>query len=248
MTEMRVRDVRNERTWMDRAACRRRWAARAAVLLGAALAVATAAGCEKEGIRAYDVAKSDDPIADSLESTPQPPADMGSMMPTEPSMENPEMAPPSASDPVWTVPAEWTRSSEQRPMRHATFIVEDPDGQVEVSVSQFPGDVGGMLANVNRWRGQVGLGPVGEADLPSIVTPFTSPGFEGHTMRLAGEGRTMLAASIFEPSSNRTWFVKATVSPAAADRVETDLFEFARSFRAETTDASPDADPAADDG
>lgn len=248
MTEMRVHDVRNEQMWMDNAARRCSSRRRGVMLLGAAIAVAAAVGCEKEGIRNYEVAKADDPIADSLETSPQPSADMGSMMPTEPSMVDPDMAPPAASDPIWTVPATWSRSEEPRPMRHATFIIEDPDGQVEVAVSQFPGDVGGMLANVNRWRGQVGLGPVGEADLPSIVTPFTSPGFEGHTMRLEGEGRTMLAASIFEPSSNRTWFVKATVGPVAADRVETELFAFARSFRLDATDASPSADPVADDG
>jgi hypothetical protein len=39
-------------------------------------------------------------------------------------------------------------------------MVSDPDGKAEVTVSAFPGDTGGLLANLNRWRGQIGLEPV----------------------------------------------------------------------------------------
>jgi hypothetical protein len=41
----------------------------------------------------------------------------------------------------------------------------------EVAISHFPGDVGGDLANVNRWRQQVALPPIDEAGL-AVSTAF----------------------------------------------------------------------------
>ena len=37
----------------------------------------------------------------------------------------------------------------------SAYNVEDTAGQAEVTISKFPGDVGGMIANVQRWRGQL---------------------------------------------------------------------------------------------
>jgi len=36
-------------------------------------------------------------------------------------------------------------------------------------------DTGGTLANVNRWRRQVGLGEAGQADLTKLIAPLTPP-------------------------------------------------------------------------
>ena len=136
----------------------------------------------------------------------------------------------AADRPGWTVPSTWQPVPGDRPMRVATFRAGDASSPVEVSVTVFPGDTGGLLANVNRWRQQVGLGPIAEADLPAAVRPFTSPGFEGHTMRLAGPEQHLLGAAIYEPARDRTWFVKAVAPPAVADRIESEVEAFARSF------------------
>ena len=116
-------------------------------------------------------------------------------------------------------------------MRAATFQAGEGDAAIEVAVSQFPGDVGGMLANVNRWRGQVGLEPITEADLAANTKPFQNEGFKGVTMRLKGPTQHMLAAIITEEQAKRTWFVKATAAPAQADAHEAEVNEFARSFK-----------------
>ena len=43
-------------------------------------------------------------------------------------------------------------------MRKASFVVEEADGaKVDISATSFPGESGGLLANINRWRGQLGL-------------------------------------------------------------------------------------------
>ncbi len=66
----------------------------------------------------------------------------------------------------WTAPAEW-KELPAAPMREAGFEVGgDPSAQCTLAV--FPGDTGGALANVNRWRGQMGLGPIDEAALAAL--------------------------------------------------------------------------------
>ncbi len=68
----------------------------------------------------------------------------------------------------WKVPEGWTKSAP-RPMRVANY---NPKGNAELNAyfSILGGNGGGMHANVNRWRGQVGLGPVEEDALDSLPT------------------------------------------------------------------------------
>jgi hypothetical protein len=132
--------------------------------------------------------------------------------------------------PAWNVPAGWQKLEGQRPMRFATFRAGEQESATDVVVSHFPGDVGGLLANVNRWRQQVGLDPVTPATLPEVVTPFENPGFSGHTMRLKGAEQHMLAAAIFDTQGQRTWFVKITATPAIIDQQEAAFLAFVKSF------------------
>lgn len=132
----------------------------------------------------------------------------------------------AVAHPTWTVPAGWQKVAGEKPMRVATFTC--PEG--EIAVSQFGGNAGGLLANVNRWRGQVGLEPVTAEQLPGVVQQFEIPGFAGATMRLKGESKHMLGAAIYEPKADRTWFIKLTTTPAVADAQEAAFVAFAKSF------------------
>lgn len=118
-------------------------------------------------------------------------------------------------------------------MRLATYIIDSPAGEVEVAISRFAGDVGGMLANVNRWRGQIGLAAIGEEELPELLVAFNNPGFEGHFLHLRGPESDMLAASIFESAANQTWFVRVIAPPESSEAVKEEVFDFARTFGAE---------------
>jgi hypothetical protein len=170
-------------------------------------------GCEEPAIEEHSVPKGVEVVDEPAQSTPAPAPDAS-----------------SAEAWPWTVPAAWKPVDEQRPMRLATYAAETELGVVEVAISRFPGDVGGMLANVNRWRGQVGLPPAEEADLAGMMDRFETPGFVGHTMRLEGAEQHILAASIYETGEDRTWFVRVTTDPAKADAVEDDVFAFSRTF------------------
>ena len=140
-----------------------------------------------------------------------------------------EQAPDQGEFP-WTVPGGWDRIEGERPMRVATFTAPTPSGPVEVAVTRFPGEAGGLLANVNRWRGQMGLAAAAEADLAALVERFGQDEWSGYLLRVRGQTQHMLAAGVYERSQDRTWFIRATASPSEIDAIENDFGSFVRSL------------------
>lgn len=203
-----------------------------AFALPGCLCLLVAAGCEERGITEREVQKGSERIAEVSESRSGRGAQAGA---------DAEAAETSGGDAVsWSVPPNWRRVEEQAPMRFATFVAEhgEAGGEAEVeskvTISRFPGDVGGELANVNRWRRQVGLGPIGEAELDEIVARFGSPGRAGYRVRIEGEGSILLAAGLHEAARDRTWFVKSVVSSSSvADALEREIEDFAASIGGE---------------
>ncbi len=85
-------------------------------------------------------------------------------------------APAAAGDGslTWQVPAGWVLAPPAS-SRYATFTVAGADGsKAELAISHFAGDVGGDLANVNRWRQQVDLPPLDAAALPPSISKLTA--------------------------------------------------------------------------
>jgi hypothetical protein len=185
-----------------------------AVWVACAAAFSLLAACGDEQIQEHEVAKGVEPIVPS-----EAPA-------------HPEQAPAPEVDPdsPWVVPEGWSPVPGERPMRLATFEIPDPAGAIEVAVTRFPGDVGGVLANINRWRGQMGLGPVSEAELETFIQRFEAPGYTGYWARIRGEQQHMIAAGVHEAGADRTWFVRVIAGPDAADRVQDEVIAFARSI------------------
>ncbi len=77
--------------------------------------------------------------------------------------ETPSGAPTSGSGLGWTAPSGWRRAPD-RTSRLVSFFCGDDDA-VECYVTVLPGDAGGALANVNRWRNQLGRDPITEGEL-----------------------------------------------------------------------------------
>jgi hypothetical protein len=74
----------------------------------------------------------------------------------------------------WNAPASWTVKPPSS-MRKGSYAL-GAGGGIDLSITAFPGDVGGTVANVNRWLGQVGLPSIDEADLPSYTTHVSANG------------------------------------------------------------------------
>lgn len=138
---------------------------------------------------------------------------------------------------VWTLPDGWRpRSESPGSMRVATFHSPASPG-VEVTITRFPGSVGGLLANVNRWRGQLGLAPVRDLGAQPL-TEVVVAGRAARILDLEGDGdnpQRMRVLIAERPAL--TWFVKMT-GPDDEILEETGRFEtFVRSieFRGSTS-------------
>jgi hypothetical protein len=115
----------------------------------------------------------------------------------------------------WTTPKGWV----ERPgdgMRAATLIPPGR-GRVEVTVIALPGDVGGELANVNRWRGQLGLAPMEEAALAAERKSLSSKAgaISLYDFTSSGAVKTRLVAGALRVGGT-TWFFKLMGEEAAA--------------------------------
>lgn len=225
---------------------------------GVAVAIAALcmASCGEEQIEEQQVPRGAETVPDApamSPGAPPPPAGEQAAAPDqagaagEPAGEAPG---DEAADP-WVVPVGWTLVPGERPMRVATFEAPSEEGPVEIAITQFPGRVGGELANINRWRGQMGLAAVDEGELESVIERFEGPGFDGYQARIEGEDMHMLAAGVYEEAHDRTWFVRADVAPGAVDELAPQIFGFARSIAGlEPAEAAPASatDPEASGG
>jgi hypothetical protein len=69
----------------------------------------------------------------------------------------------------WTVPKEWKEKPSGEKLRYATFVLENSEPPLELTVVPLGQDAGDLLANVNRWRGQVGLPDTDQAGLGQVT-------------------------------------------------------------------------------
>jgi hypothetical protein len=88
----------------------------------------------------------------------------------------------------WTPPQGWTEEKGGA-QREATLRFGDREPKLEISIVRFQGDGGGMLANLNRWRDQLGLEKVGEAELPALAKKLEGAATEVWVMDLSGPSR-----------------------------------------------------------
>lgn len=138
--------------------------------------------------------------------------------------------PPATGQPQWEVPAGW-KSVPASTMRVASFTVGD-GGDFSV-VALGPG-AGGTLANLNRWRGQLGLNAVSEAEISTTTTTLDLSGGEKALLAdLTGEGsgagKQMLAAIVAR--TDRTWFYKLTGSAAVVTSEHDRFVKFVQSVK-----------------
>ncbi len=127
----------------------------------------------------------------------------------------------------WTVPAGWTTAPPNE-MQVARFSVSaGAKGKAEVFVSVFPSDTGGNLANVNRWRRQIGLGPVKEDELGQIVSPLDPLNPQAILVDMRNNDKRLVGAIV--PREGRYWFYKLLGDDTAAAAEKQSFITFAKS-------------------
>lgn len=137
----------------------------------------------------------------------------------------------------YILPPNW-QEKPLSPMRLASFNASAPSGkQADISVVALPGMAGGDLANVNRWRDQVKLGPVDEQVLRQTAQHVKVNGHDflmvdivsDKPMGDQNEKQRIIAAILDE--NNRSWFVKMTGQDEAVASQKAAFIEFLRSLK-----------------
>jgi hypothetical protein len=173
-------------------------AALAAVLL-------TASGCRDNQVGAYRIPKEHDPATPASEAHPAP-ATM-SAGPTD--MAATAVVTATGAGLTWTAPASW-QTKALGPMRKGSFTIPGSDAAIaDLSITAFPGAVGGELANINRWRGQLSLPPISEADLPDTSSRVTVGDLVITVVDIAGTGdQPQRILGAMAPYNQAMWFFK----------------------------------------
>lgn len=123
------------------------------------------------------------------------------------------------------------------------------DQSADVSIIPLGGISGSELDNVNRWRNQVGLGPIKEADLKSAAEEVVIGSTPARLYDLGGpdadgkQGMRILAAIL--PGEGVKWFFKMTGPDPLVTEEKPAFKELLKSVRFE---AGPPDQPAAADG
>lgn len=89
-------------------------------------------------------------------------------------------------------------------MRKACFRMQSDGQSLEVTVITAGGN---LLANVNRWRGQLELSPINEEQLEKSIVDVKAGNATGKYVALFGSLETILVA-VFPSTGGGSWFVK----------------------------------------
>jgi hypothetical protein len=157
------------------------------------------------------------------------------------------LTPAQGNQARWTKPGGW-KEQPLSEMRLGSFKVDGSSAaSADVSVIAFPGEAGGLISNINRWRGQLQLAPLNEDQLaqttqrtevdnvPTYLVDFQTAQNDPKPSRILG---AVLQAA------NRTWFVKMTGPPELIESQRPTFLEFVKSFRFTSTPGAESSAPA----
>jgi hypothetical protein len=141
--------------------------------------------------------------------------DMSQLPPSHPDIQGmtPAAAATDSSDkPTWTVPASWQTAPLTQFLLAKFAIPGMGDAKAEVNISALAGDGGGLLANVNRWRGQLGLSHFEQVDLTAAASTFDASGTQASVVDFTGTnaktGKAARLIGVVLPTGGQTWFYK----------------------------------------
>jgi len=141
----------------------------------------------------------------------------------------------ATAEPKWDPPSTWN-ASQPGPMVVKSFSIPGGNGEkASVAISVFPGEVGGALANVNRWRAQMGLAPIGRGELPQATQSVPVKGGGAVLVDLANpnapSGRPSRLVAAIVPHNGSTWFYKLVGDDSVVTREKNGFVKFVQTVR-----------------
>lgn len=129
---------------------------------------------------------------------------------------------------TWTAPAAWTPKSLGA-MRKGSFSLKGEGAEADLSITAFPGATGGLEANLNRWRGQLGLPSQTPAEVTSAVEKFEANGLHFIVVDYANNGTRLIGGVV--PHGGNSWFFKLTGPDAFVASQKSAYLEFLRTVK-----------------
>ena len=218
-----------------------------------------AVGCHRDDVKVYRIAKDQDQA--SQQTAPALPTDSPNpgLPPGHPDISSipgtPATAPAAAPQLTWKTPADWTEVPPGE-MRVASFKVAGAGGkQADVSVVPLPGMAGTDDANVNRWRGQVGLSSASSDELQKSAENVEAGGKSAKLYDIAGtnpgSGNAGRILGVIQHRDGMAWFYKMTGDADLVEQQKPAFVEFLKSLNfgaaAQTQTELPSGHPAVGD-
>lgn len=190
----------------------------------AAALMVLSTGCGRDTVKIYHVDAND-----TVNPNP-PPAAMPTTMPD--GLPVPDTnGQPSLQ---YTLPVGWQKKTPTQ-MRVASFGISQDGKSADVSVIPLAGMAGTDPANVNRWRGQVGLGSLPDADLAGLAKKIAVGEQPADLYDLAGtapgSGDAERILGVILHRNDTSWFFKMTGDANLLEQQKSAFISFLKSVQ-----------------
>ena len=139
-----------------------------------------------------------------------------------------------AEKPTWIVPGDWKEGEAPQFVLVKYNIQRAGDAAAAATVSELDGDGGGLLANVNRWRGQLGQPPITDDDAAKLPT-IDAGGAQAKVADFSGTdariGKPARMIGVVLPRNGQTWFYKLMGDPQVVEQQKDAFFKFVQSAK-----------------
>ena len=134
---------------------------------------------------------------------------------------------------TWSTPTDWLENKiNKSSLRLASYAILLNNGEsADLSITKFSGNAGGVLSNVNRWRGQLDLSPqtLDIIESSSLKGKSKLGDFSIYQINNSNSGKAFLCMILQLPSE--TIFAKLSSSLLGINFLEQDFINFCNSFR-----------------
>jgi hypothetical protein len=119
-------------------------------------------------------------------------------------------------------------------MRKGSYAIRHEAGEADLSITAFPGDTGGLLANLNRWRSQLSLAPLAAAELEANLDHLDANGLHFEIVDFAGtaDGAPARIVGAVLNRPGETWFFKLMGPDAAVAGAKPAFAAFLQTIKA----------------
>ncbi len=132
--------------------------------------------------------------------------------------------------PSWEAPFHW-QSQDLGTLRKGSWLVKDGGAKVDISVLAFPGETGGLLANINRWAEQVGLQALEPESLNNVVQTYSVSDRSAQYVSLVNSKGGLALVGVIVPVGEVFWFFKMMGDTTLVEKEITAFHQFLKTVQ-----------------